>query len=46
MEWGRFILFNWPKSLFGFFCKILWGKNLNESFGQPDTWGYKMLFFL
>ena len=22
------------------------GKNLNESFGQPDTWDYKMLFIL
>ena len=25
----------WPKSLFRFFCKMLW-KNLNELFGQPN----------
>ena len=25
----------WPKSLFGFFCKMLW-RNLKETFGQPN----------
>ena len=31
----------WPKSLFRFFCNIVW-QSLNELFGQPSTykrWG-------
>lgn len=27
---------SWPKSLFGFLCKML-GKNLNKPFGSPNT---------
>ena len=29
------MLLGWPKSSFGFFCKMLW-KNRNEPFGQPN----------
>ena len=28
-------IFGWTKSLYGFFCKMLW-KNPNELFGQPN----------
>lgn len=30
------LILGWPKSLFGFFCKLL-GENPNELSGQPDT---------
>ena len=30
-------ILGWPKSLFGFFCKIIW-QNSNELFGQPNNW--------
>ena len=33
----RSVVLGWPKVSFGFFCNILW-KNLNELFGQPNTW--------
>ena len=29
------MVLGWPKSLFGFFCKMLW-KNLSKSFGQSN----------
>ena len=28
-------ILGWPKSSFGFFCKMLW-KSLNELYGQPN----------
>ena len=35
---GGHILYilGWPKSLFGFFCKIIW-QNSNELFGKPNN---------
>ena len=34
-EVGRWAVLGWPKSLFGFFHKMLW-KNPSELFGQPS----------
>ena len=35
-------ILGWPKSLFGFFCSILW-ENLNELFGQHNIICYSGL---
>ena len=32
----HFLILGWPKSSFGFFCKILW-KNLSELFDQANV---------
>ena len=39
------IVLGWPKSSFGFFCKMLW-KNLNELFGQPRRLLFKSIYSL